>query len=61
MSLTDRRLVSMWSVSNMIPRNDSNAEGLFSLSDANGTPKSTHRDTEMSRLNTANVDAPIVR
>lgn len=48
----------MWSVSNMIPRNDSDAEGLSSLSDANGTPKYTHRDMEMSRLNTANVYAP---
>ena len=58
MSLTECRLISMWSVSNMIPRNDSDAEGLSSLSDANGTPKYTHRDMEMSRLNTANVYAP---
>ena len=45
----------------MIPRSDSDAAGLFSLSDANGTPKSAHRDMKMSRFNTANVDVPIVR
>lgn len=62
-SLSDGSLISIWSVSSIIPRNDSDVEGPSNLSDANGTPKSSHRDVKISRFcwHIADAGGPIVK
>ena len=62
-SLSAGNLISIWSMSSTIPRNDRDVEGPSSLSDTNGTPESVHMNVKVSRFywNMADTGGLIVR
>ena len=64
-SLSLDSLISMFSVSNVIHKNDKDVEGPSSSSDAMGMPNSAHRDTNVSKFcwytDTVEHGGPIVR
>jgi len=62
-SLLSGSLISMRSVSNMIPKKDKEVGGPSNLSNAKGTPKSAHKDTKVSIFywQVSELGGPIVK